>query len=143
MVTREMLPILLGWSITIHKSQGITVQKAIINLGKNEFSSGLTYTGMSRPTGLANLAFDPFPDYQRISSCFGKKVFKELQVEIKRKRKLEEETLDKFHQHQAESPSSVGSTMMADSDEGQSEAGEAFADSGGGSFLSSDEEMSS
>ena len=52
MVTREMLPILLGWSITIHKSQGITVQKAIINLGKNEFSSGLTYTGMSRPTAL-------------------------------------------------------------------------------------------
>ena len=139
MVTREMLPILLGWSITIHKSQGITVQKAIINLGKNEFSSGLTYTGMSRPTGLANLAFDPFPDYQRISSCFGKKVFKELQVEIQRKRKLEAETLAKFHQHQAESPGSAGSNAMADGFEGYSDVGEAVTDSGG----SSDEEMSS
>ena len=73
---RTMLPLIPSYAITIHKSQGQTLDKIIVNLGDREFASGLTYTALSRTTKLQNIKFDPFPIKERMLNIFKKENFK-------------------------------------------------------------------
>ena len=50
--TYKQYPLRLAWAITIHKSQGKTFEKIIINLGKGAFAPGQTYVALSRCTTL-------------------------------------------------------------------------------------------
>ena len=82
---RKMLPLTPAYSITIHKSQGQTLSKIIVNLGNKEYASGLTYTALSRTTHLQNIAFDPkFPPLDRFKSIFWTKRFQKRLAEEKR-----------------------------------------------------------
>ncbi|MCG8582746.1 MAG: helix-turn-helix domain-containing protein [Bacteroidales bacterium] len=54
-------PIKLAWAITVHKSQGLTFDKAIIDVGK-AFASGQIYVALSRLTSLDGLVLKtPIP----------------------------------------------------------------------------------
>lgn len=44
------LPLKLAWSVTIHKSQGKTFKKVVIDLGRGAFTHGQTYVALSRCT---------------------------------------------------------------------------------------------
>src|SRR5512144_2446870 len=44
-------PLRLAWAITIHKSQGLTFEKAIIDAGE-AFAAGQVYVALSRCTNL-------------------------------------------------------------------------------------------
>ena len=47
----------LAWAITIHKSQGLTLEHATIDLGPKDFSSGLSFVAISQVKNLKGLAF--------------------------------------------------------------------------------------
>ena len=49
----------LSWAITIHKSQGLTLDKAWIDLGLTEKVIGLVYVAISRVRKLTDLIIEP------------------------------------------------------------------------------------
>ncbi|MET2011110.1 AAA family ATPase [Microbacterium chocolatum] len=48
-------PLRLAWAVTIHKSQGKTYERAVIDLGSGAFAPGQTYVALSRLTSLDGL----------------------------------------------------------------------------------------
>ena len=60
-LTREVIaeftqfPLRLAWAVTIHKSQGQTYNRAVIDLGSGAFAPGQTYVALSRITSLDGL----------------------------------------------------------------------------------------
>ena len=81
---RWMLPLNLGYGITIHKSQGMSMDKVIIDIGNREFACGLTYTAISRCRRIEDLAFYPFRNYDRFWRIFGNSIFKERRMQDKK-----------------------------------------------------------
>ncbi|HEV7948399.1 MAG TPA: helicase, partial [Glaciihabitans sp.] len=51
----QQFPLRLAWAVTIHKSQGKTYEKAIVDLGSRSFAPGQTYVALSRITALDGL----------------------------------------------------------------------------------------
>lgn len=64
--SRRQLPLQLAFAITIHKSQGMILDKAVIDLGKADFSTGLTFVAVSTVRSLDGLAFCPGFDWARL-----------------------------------------------------------------------------
>ena len=79
--SRLQLPLKLAWAVTIHKAQGMTLNRVVIDVGKKEFSSGLTFVACSRVRHLKDLLFvPPFP-FQRVASLSKSSRLKERLLE--------------------------------------------------------------
>jgi ATP-dependent exoDNAse (exonuclease V) alpha subunit len=83
-------PIRLAWAITIHKSQGLTFEKAIIDIGSS-FAAGQAYVALSRCTSLEGIVL-----YSRIhSGCI---MTDNHAVEFSRNDRAEQDLLSLFRQ---------------------------------------------
>ena len=61
-VIRQQFPITIAYSITLHKSQGLTLRNVVVDISNSVFCCGQTYVALSRVTSLAGLNlinFDP------------------------------------------------------------------------------------
>ena len=50
-------PVKLGWALTIHKSQGLTLKNVYLDTGNGAFDSGQIYVALSRVRSLNNKAY--------------------------------------------------------------------------------------
>jgi len=55
--SRKQFPLRLAYAVSIHKSQGMTLNKATIELGQADFCRGLSYVAISRVRAITDLAF--------------------------------------------------------------------------------------
>ena len=61
LASRRQVPLMLAWAVTIHKSQGQTIQRVKADVG-DVFESGQLYTALSRAVSadtLQVIGFDP------------------------------------------------------------------------------------
>jgi ATP-dependent exoDNAse (exonuclease V) alpha subunit len=87
-MSRTALPLSLAWALTVHKSQGLTLPKAVVDIGRHEMSAGISFVALSRVQHLPDLVVMPFP-LNRITSLGGHKQIKERKAEEERLRTLQ------------------------------------------------------
>ena len=73
----SQIPLILAWALTIHKSQGATLDAAEIDVGSGIFECGQTYVALSRVKSLEGLYLTSF-DVQKIKINKKVKEFYEL-----------------------------------------------------------------
>ena len=73
-------------AVSIHSSQGATLNFVIVNLGNREFATGLTYVAPTRVRKVENLYFDPMPTYPRLKSMAKTKIFAERRKQDEREK---------------------------------------------------------
>ena len=83
---RQQLPLRLAWALTIHKSQGLTLPKVWIDIGKSKRTAGVSYVAISRAKTLASCVIEPMT-YERLTSL---KSSANLQYRLQEENRLEQ-----------------------------------------------------
>jgi ATP-dependent DNA helicase PIF1 len=56
----SQIPLILSWAITIHKSQGATLERCIIDIGERVFEAGQSYVALSRIKRLDGMSIESY-----------------------------------------------------------------------------------
>jgi ATP-dependent exoDNAse (exonuclease V) alpha subunit len=91
------LPIRLAYALTIHKSQGLTLPKAWVDIGKSEKTPGISYVAISRVKTLTSCVIEPMT-FERLTSMKSSANLKYRLVEEKRLYILAQATCSEFDQ---------------------------------------------
>ena len=94
--SRKQFPLVLAWAITIHKSQGMTLDRAVIDVGVKEFSPGLSFVAISRVRSLQGLAFRQWFPIERLARPNRSDNMRFLEVDNARRQTLEQWELDDY-----------------------------------------------
>ena len=82
--SRTGIPLSLCWALTVHKCQGLTLDKAVVDVGDTEYQAGISFVAFSWVRNLDDLLLAPSPS-ERITRL--------AQNNQKAQRKGEEERL--------------------------------------------------
>ena len=92
---RQQFPLKLAWSITVHNTQGLTLNDVWVDLGPSEKAAGLTYVALTRVRTISNLVIEPM-SYERLGSLKKTSNYKYRILEEARLTNLNEVTLSKI-----------------------------------------------
>jgi hypothetical protein len=62
------VPLMLSWAATMHKVQGLTMDRAVIDLA-GVFQPALAYVALSRVRSLSGVALSSFTTFRKIAWC--------------------------------------------------------------------------
>ena len=82
--SQEQLPLVLGWAMTIHKSQGLTLSHVVLDLGENEMNVGMSCVGYSRAKSYKGLAFTNSFPWARMEKINNSEPLKNVKDELER-----------------------------------------------------------
>eukprot|EP00752_Nemacystus_decipiens_P018636 g16710.t1 len=88
---RTQIPMTLAFGITIHKSQGNTLLRCFLDLGRSEKSDGQSFTALSRCRPLENMLLEPF-SLERFMNIGGSTSFRARLDALDRVRAIEDRT---------------------------------------------------
>jgi hypothetical protein len=97
---RTQFPLCLSYALTIHKSQGQTLDKVVVDIGQKEITAGMTFVALSRVRHISNLAVMDFP-YDRFKRIENSSLLKPRLDEEKRLEEISTETLNNFEMRNA------------------------------------------
>ena len=95
----KQIPLRLAWAITIHKSQGMTLSEAEVDLNKT-FEDGMGYVALSRLQSIEGLSLIGINPNALNLNTLARKAdirFKELSAEHEQKWNLSETDIKKYH----------------------------------------------
>ena len=70
-LARKQFPLTVSYAVTIHKAQGMTVDRAVLNLAEPDFALGLSYVALSRVKTLRGVMFEETFDFDRFKASRG------------------------------------------------------------------------
>ncbi|XP_068723547.1 ATP-dependent DNA helicase pif1-like [Montipora capricornis] len=88
---RQQLPLTLAWALTIHQSQGMTLNKAWVDIGKKESTLGITYVAVSRVRNISSLVIEPMT-FERLQKIKNSELLKYRLKEEQRLKQLSDKT---------------------------------------------------
>ncbi|CAB4005609.1 ATP-dependent DNA helicase PIF1-like [Paramuricea clavata] len=95
-LSRQQVPLRLRYAMTIHKSQGQTLTKAVVDLGKGEKVAGCTFVATSRVRSIHDIVFEPMT-FDRLKAIGrSKNMQKRLEAE-QRLKVLAEKTVQTYN----------------------------------------------
>ncbi len=92
---RTQFPLCLSYALTIHKSQGKTVEKVVFDIGQKELTARMTFVTLSRVRHISNLAIMDFP-YDRFKRIENSSLLKPRLDEEKRLDEIRTKTLTEW-----------------------------------------------
>ena len=92
---RVQFPLRLAWSMTIHKSQDVTLKTCWIDLRTSERVAGLTYVALSRVCKISDLVIEPVT-FERLHSV---KKTSNCKYRLLEEARLERLAQDTLHNH--------------------------------------------
>ena len=92
---RQQLPFTLAWALTIHKSQGMTLNKAWGDIGTKESTLGITYVAISRVRNISSLVIEPMT-FERLQKIRNSELLKYRLKEEQRLKQLSDKTVLRY-----------------------------------------------
>ena len=82
--SHQQLPLVLGWAMIIHKSQGLTLNHVILGIGNKELAFGMIYIDYSHMKSYRGLAFQMSFPWERMEKINRAKGMQAVRIEIAR-----------------------------------------------------------